>query len=102
MKMDNGCSKPEGLLGQTSSLSKEVVILHLVSKSNDGMSAFTNWWNLLEYVYTCYTWYIDDVYLVLSGVNTDSNRRRGVQVARPTQVMSYGLTNYDFDVSQKP
>ncbi len=54
MKMGNGCSEPEGLLGQTINLSKEEVLLQLVSKYNGGMSTFSNWWNLLEYVYTCY------------------------------------------------
>ncbi len=54
MKMGNGCSEPEGLLGQTISLSKEVVLLQLVSKYNGGMSTFSNWRNLMEYVYTCY------------------------------------------------
>ncbi len=56
MKMGNGCSKSEGLLGKTISLSKEVVLLLLVSKNNGGMSTFSNWRNLLEYVYTCYTY----------------------------------------------
>ncbi len=56
MKMGNGCSEPEGLLGQTISLSKEVVLLQLVSKYNGGMSTFSNWRNLMEYVYTRYTY----------------------------------------------
>ncbi len=54
MKMGNGCSEPEGLLGQTISLSKEVVLLQLVSKYNGGMPTFSNWRNLLGYVYACY------------------------------------------------
>ncbi len=56
MKMGNGCSEPEGLLGQTISLSKEVVLLQLVSKYNGGMSTYSKWRNLPEYIYTCYTY----------------------------------------------
>ncbi len=56
MKMGNGCSEPGGPLGQTISLSKEVVLLQLVSKYDGGMSIFSNWRSLMEYVYTCYTY----------------------------------------------